>query len=73
MAIDTITQYPAAPAQPSVDEPKLGEQHPLAPVIGAFKDDPTLDAVMEEVYRHRHEMEAEESQGDQNDHDGLAA
>jgi hypothetical protein len=33
--------------------------HPLADVIGAFKDDPMLDAMLENIQEHRRQLERE--------------
>ena len=67
MAQDTKTQDHTATHE---DEPKLGEWHPLARIFGSYKDDPMLDAVMEEVYKNRRILEAEAYAAEQ---EGLAA
>jgi len=36
------------------------ENHPLAGVIGAFRDDPEYDALLEQIAEHRRRVDAEE-------------
>ncbi|MDQ2688299.1 MAG: hypothetical protein M3Y28_10575 [Armatimonadota bacterium] len=46
-------------AKDQASENVLGQNHPLAAVCGVFKDNPVLDAVMEEVYANRRRQIAE--------------
>lgn len=47
----------------TIDEAtQLAAHNPLLKHAGRFKDDPTFDAVMEEIAKYRRELDAEEAQ-----------
>lgn len=53
---------PATNARQSHEPSQAGQpipNHPLADVIGAFQDDPMLDAMMENIYEYRRQLERE--------------
>jgi len=60
MAIQTLEKNTENGAQPPSDVPAVEQPHPLASVLGSFRDDPdTLDAIMAGVEKYRQQMEAE--------------
>lgn len=63
MAVQETLENPAPAAnghRPEAQDAPI-ESHPLAGILGAFRDDPEYDALMERVEEHRREMEAEEA------------
>lgn len=48
----------------STDVPpaSVADHHPLLSVIGAFESDPEYNALMEDVYEYRRQLDARESQ-----------
>lgn len=54
----TLTERRQVP--PPSDPPS--DHNPLLSVIGAFENDPEYDALMEDVYEYRRQLDARESQ-----------
>jgi hypothetical protein len=70
MAQDTLTQPNTILTEETVTSEAAcpdEKRHPLAHILGAYKDDPMLDAVMEEVYKNRQRLEAEANEAEQED------
>lgn len=49
----------ASPKETAADAPRLGQDHPLASTLGIFENDPMWDAMMQNIYKRRRQIDAE--------------